>query len=322
MLLTLLLVPLGAIFYLRTIQGRAKLASEWGAPGMAQNQAGRSLTTRRHIPVSLFFFGLTLLFFGLARPAMTVQLPRVAGTVILAMDVSSSMAADDLEPTRMEAAKKAARTFVENQPATIQVGLVAFGSGGLVIQQPASDRVDILAAIDRLAPQGGTSLGQGIFNSLNAIAGEALAIDVSALENGTSQVQIGDYPSAVIVLLTDGENTESPDPLEVAQLAAEANVRIYPVGIGSPDGAVLQIDGFNILTQLDETTLQQIAALTNGTYFLAEDEESLEEIYKDIDLRLSVEGESMEVTSIFAGLSTLLFLAGGFLSLGWFGRMP
>jgi Ca-activated chloride channel family protein len=222
----------------------------------------------------------------------------------------------------MEAAKNAARRFVENQPAAIQVGLVAFGSGGLVIQQPSSDRADILAAIDRLAPQGGTSLGQGIFNSLNAIAGEALAIDVSALEAGTDQVEIGDYPSAVIVLLTDGENTESPDPLEVAQLAAEANVRIYPVGIGSPDGAVIQIDGFNILTQLDETSLQQIAALTNGAYFLAEDEESLEEIYKNIDLRLTVQGESTEVTSIFAGLSTLLFLTGGFLSLGWFGRMP
>ena len=298
------------------------MASEWGALGMAQNQAGRRPTTRRHIPASLFLLGLTLLFFGLARPAMTVQLPRAAGTVILAMDVSSSMAADDLEPTRMEAAKEAARSFVENQPPTIQVGLVAFGSGGLVIQQPSSDRVDILAAIDRLAPQGGTSLGQGIFNSLNAIAGEPLAIDVSALEDGTGQVQIGDYPSAVIVLLTDGENTKSPDPLEVAQLAAEANVRIYPVGIGSPDGAVLQIDGFNILTQLNETSLQQIAALTNGTYYLAEDEGSLQEIYKNIDLRLSIQGESIEVTSIFAGLSTLLFLIGGFLSLGWFGRMP
>jgi Ca-activated chloride channel family protein len=269
-----------------------------------------------------FMLGLTLLLFGLARPEMLVDLPRIEGTVILAFDVSNSMAADDLEPTRIEAAKAAARAFVENQPPTILIGVVAFSNGGLVVQQPTNDQAAVLATIDRLSPQGGTSLGQGIFTSLNAIAGEAIAIDPSALEEDIQSIDVGHYPSAVVVLLTDGENTGSPEPLDVAQVAAEAGVRIYPVGIGSTEGAVLQLEGFNILSQLDDTILQQIAKVTNGSYHHAEDEESLAEIYENIDLRLTISGEMMEVTAIFAGISLLLLLAGGLLSLLWFGRVP
>jgi Ca-activated chloride channel family protein len=126
----------------------------------------------------------------------------------------------------------------------------------------------------------------------------------------------------VVLLLTDGENTSSPDPLEIAQLAAEAGVRIYPVGIGSLEGAILEIDGFRILSQLNETTLQEIANLTNGAYYYAEDSESLQEIYRNVDLQLAVRGERVEVTAIFAGLGLLFFVVGGILSLLWFGRMP
>jgi Ca-activated chloride channel family protein len=145
-----------------------------------------------------FVLGLTLLLFGLARPEMLVDLPRIEGTVILAFDVSNSMAADDLEPTRIEAAKAAARAFVENQPPTILIGVVAFSNGGLVVQQPTNDQAAVLATIDRLSPQGGTSLGQGIFTSLNAIAGEAIAIDPSALEEDIQSIDVGHYPSAVV----------------------------------------------------------------------------------------------------------------------------
>ena len=125
-----------------------------------------------------------------------------------------------------------------------------------------------------------------------------------------------------MLLLTDGENTESPDPLEIAQLAAEAGVRIYPVGIGSAEGTVIQLEGFNVLTQLNEPTLQEIASLTNGSYYHAEDEETLYEIYDTIDLQLATRGEKTEVTALFAGLGLLFFLVGGLLSLFWFGRMP
>lgn len=322
MLLSLLIIPLLVGLYFGAQRKRQQAISALGPLGVVQSSSGKAPGVRRHAPPTVFLLGLTLLLVGLARPEMLIQLPRIEGTVILAFDVSNSMAADDLEPSRIDAAKTAARSFVESQPATILIGVVAFSNGGLVVQQPTADRTAVLSTIERLSPQGGTSLGQGIFTSLNAIAGEAIVIDAEAIDQETQPLDIGDYPSAVILLLTDGENTGPPDPLEIAQVAAEAGVRVYPVGMGSSEGAVLQIDGFSILSQLDETALQEIASLTNGEYYRAEDEAQLQEIYKNIDLQLSLKGEKTEVTAVFAGFSLVFLLLGGALSLVWFGRMP
>ncbi len=322
MLFSLLLVPLLIGFYFWLSRRRLQAAAELGPLGVVQNSSGHHPGKQRHLPYVFFLLGLTFLLLGLARPEMVVNLPRVEGTVILAFDVSNSMAAEDLEPSRLEAAKAAARTFVEDQPSTIKIGVVAFSNGGLIVQPPTEDQAAVLATIDRLSLQGGTSLGQGIFTSLNAIAGKAISIDEAPAEDSLELVQLEDYSTAVIVLLSDGENTGPPDPLEIAQVAAESGVRIYPIGIGSPEGALLQIDGFNILSQLDETTLQEIASMTNGFYYQAEDGESLQDIYKNIDLQLTISGDKMEITAIIAGISLLFFLAGGALSLFWFGRAP
>ena len=322
MLISLLLLPLFSVVYFRLLRRRRQGANDLGPVGLVQNSAGARLGKKRHIPALLFLLGLAFLLFGLARPEMFVDLPRVEGTVILAFDISQSMTADDLQPTRMDAAKAAAVSFVEKQPGTIQIGVVAFSGGGLVVQPPTDDQTAVLATIERLSPQGGTSLGQGIFSALNAITGEAIPVDPAALEEGDLELDIGNYPSAVVLLLTDGENTELPDPLQIAQLAAETGVRIYPVGIGSEEGAVIQIEGFNVLSQLNETTLQDIASLTNGAYYRAEDEESLREVYENVDLQLTISGEKMEVTALFAGLAMLLILLGTALTLFWFGRMP
>lgn len=322
MLLSLLFIPLLIWLYFRLQQKRQQARAALGPLGVVQNSSGSELGKRRHIPALLFLTGLTILFLGFARPEMVVNLPRVEGTAILAFDVSKSMAADDMEPTRIEAAKSAARTFVDNQPSTIRIGVVSFSNGGFVVQQPTDDRAAVLTSIERLSPQTGTSLGQGIFTSLNAIAGEAIAIDPASIEGEAQSIQIGYYPSAVVLLLTDGENTGPPDPLEIAQVAAEAGVRIYPVGIGSLEGTVIQIDGFNVLTQLNETTLQDIAKLTNGNYYHAEDEESLQEIYENVDLRLTINPEKTEITAVIAGISLFFLIIGGALSLLWFGRVP
>jgi Ca-activated chloride channel family protein len=222
----------------------------------------------------------------------------------------------------LQAAKAAAQEFVEDQPPTVRIGVVAFGGTGLVVQPPTDDQAAILASIERLSPQGGTSLGQGIFTSLNAIAGRALSIEeVSAEETGAA-LRLEEYSSAVVILLTDGENTDVPDPLEIAQVAAEAGVRVYAIGVGSQEGTIIQLQGFSILTRLDETRLEQIAEITNGKYFRAEDQEALSEVYENIDLQLTTRGEEMEVTSLAAATSLLLLLLGGGLSLSWFGRVP
>lgn len=327
MLLTLILVPLLAGLYVRLVRQRAQTVDNLGPLGMVQNRRGKPLGRRRHLPVVLFLAGLTFLLLGLSRPELPISLPRIEGTVILAFDVSTSMLADDLEPTRIEATKEAARAFVADQPSTIRVGVVAFGNGGLVVQPPTNIQGDVVAAIDRISPQGGTSLGQGIFTSLNAIAGEPLMIDPEAFAAGElpddlSALDLDDYSSAVVVLLTDGENTAVPEPLAVAQLAAEAGVRIYPVGVGSAEGAVLEVDGYNVVTALNEPLLQNIARVTNGRYYHAADSDTLRDIYETIDLQLTIKGEQMEVTSILAGIGAIFFLVGAGLTMVWFGRIP
>ena len=322
MLITLLSIPILIGLYLRVIQKRKQAVSDLGPLGILQDSSGKSLGFRRHAPPLFFLIGLGLLLFGTSRPEMLVNLPRTEGTVILALDVSSSMTADDFSPTRIDAAKAAARAFIEEQPNTVMIGIVAFSNGGLIVQQPSNDQDALLATIERLTPQGGTSLGHGIFTSLNAIAGEPLSINEATLEEGTPELQIDNSSSAVIILLTDGENTAEPNPLEIALMAAESGVRIYPVGIGSQDGSIIEVDGFNIITQLNKTMLEEIAKLTNGSYYFAEDEESLQEIYENIDLRLTVEGEMSEITSIVAGVSLVFVLIGGVLSILWFGRLP
>lgn len=327
MLITLLLVPLLAWLCVRLVRQRQQAITNLGPLSLVQNTSGKNMGRRRHVPPGLFLLGLTFLLLGMARPEMPVSLPRVEGTVILAFDVSNSMLADDLAPSRIEAAKAAARIFVENQPSTIQIGVVAFSNGGLIVQPPTNVQGDVLATIDRLSPQGGTSLGRGIFTALNAIAEEPIAVDETLLEDGTlpedlPPIEIGDYSSAVIMLLTDGENTSFPDPLAVAQMAADAGVRIYPVGIGSPEGALLEVNGFNVITQLNERALQEIASVTNGQYYRAEDEETLQEIYQNVDLQMTIKGEKMEVTSLLAGIGAFFFLIGGGLAMLWFGRIP
>jgi Ca-activated chloride channel family protein len=322
MLISLLLIPIFIDGYFRLFKRRQRAAAEFGPLSIIQSTTGNLTGRTRHVPPFFFSLGLTFLFFGLARPEMHLDLPRVEGTVILAFDVSNSMAAEDLDPTRMEAAKEAARTFVNNQPETVEIGVVAFSNGGLIVQPPTDDQAAVLATIERLSPQGATSLGQGIFSSLNAIIGEPIPINPDSLEEGVLQIEIDNYSSAVILMLTDGEDTTSLDPLTVAQLAAQAGIRIYPVGIGSPEGTVLEIEGFNIVTTLNETLLMEIASLTNGTYYHAPDAETLQTIYDELDLQLTLSGEKMEVTAIFAGLSIIFFLIGAALSLRWFGRMP
>jgi len=275
----------------------------------------------------LFLVALTILVIALARPEAVIGVPRIEGTVILAFDISGSMAADDLDPTRLEAAKTAAQAFVERQPPTVRIGVVAFSDTGLAVQQATYDQVEVLATIRRLNPSLGTSLGNGILVSLAEI--ETPVEETNFYSNLTPEptsiptpVPEGTYQAGVIVLLTDGENTEDPDPIEIAQTAADRGVRIYPIGIGSAAGTILNIEGFNVFTQLDEALLQAIAEMTGGSYFNAESGEELLGIYENLDRQLVISPEPMEITPLFAGLSILLLLIGGALSMLWFGRVP
>ena len=326
LLWSLAVIPLFVLLYLRMQKRRSQYAIRYGSLGLVQQASGRGVGLRRHIPAILFLLGLTILFVALARPQMVLGLPKVEGIVILAFDVSGSMSAEDFEPTRLEAAKIVARDFVSRQPSTVQVGVVAFSESGFSVELPSNDQAAILASIDRLKPQRGTSLASGIIVSLNTIA------TLTGQDPILSADQQSDAPtpkpepvaenSAVIVLLTDGENNVNPDPLAAAQLAADRGVRIHTIAVGSVEGVTLEVNGFTVHTKVDEATLQQIAGLTEGQYFNAETEEDLETIYKSIEPHLVIEQDETEVTAVFAGLSILILLIGGMLSLFWFSHVP
>jgi Ca-activated chloride channel family protein len=326
MLLTLLLIPLFILLYIRIQRRRQKIVENIGWLGFVQDASGGRAGVRRHIPPILFSIGLTLLLVALARPNAVVSLPGLESTVILSFDVSGSMAAEDMQPTRMEAAKAAAREFVGRQPSNVKIGVVAFSDGGIAVQPPTNDQEAILAAIDRLAPQRGTSLGSGILASLNAIAlnrGEIPVTGDSLTPVPTpTPVPYGTYIPAAIVLLTDGENTTNQDPLEAAQTAAEQGVRVYTIGVGSAAGTTLTVNDFTVFTQLNEPVLQQIASLTDGAYYNAESEEDLREIYQNLDVQVVAKPKKTEITSIFTGISMMFMLVGGAFSLVWFSRLP
>ena len=328
MLVLLLLIPLLVLFYVRLQQRRRRVSASYGSFGFTQSSVGRGPGIRRHIPPVLFIIGLSILMIALARPQTVVSLPKQEGTIILAFDVSGSMAADDLKPTRMEAAKVAARDFIERQPGSVQIGVVAFSDSGFTVQAPTNDQDIILASINRLTPQRGTSVGSGILTSLNTIFrgnGQPANLYSNITPSPTptpTPVPQGTYTNAAIVLLTDGENNERPDPLAVAQTSADRGVRIYTIGIGSPGGTTLHINGFTVHTQLDEAQLRQISQITGGTYFNAESAQDLLAIYDNLDTKLVIKPEKTEVTSIFAGASILVLLIGGLFSLLWFSRLP
>ncbi len=328
MLYSLILIPILIALYLILQHRRRRIAANYQTLSTASEISKHDPGLRRHIPPILFLLALAILGVALARPQTEVSLPHIEGTVILAFDVSGSMAADDFKPTRMEAAKTAAKNFVDHQPTTVRIGVVAFSDNGLTVQTPTNDQDAILTAINRLAPERGTSLASGIVASLKAIdvgAGQPSEIYTNLTPVPTmtpTPVPQGTYGPAVIVLLTDGENNENPDPLLAAQTAASRGVRIYTVGIGSTTGTNLHINGFIVHTQLDEDTLKEISQITGGTYYNAQSEQDLIKIYDNLNPQLVDTPEVTEVTSIFAGVSILLMLIGGIFSLLWFSRLP
>ena len=330
LLYSLLFVPLLLWLYFRAQKRRRDFAARYGSFGVVKDPSRNAMGIRRHIPAFVFLTAIAILLVSVARPQTKVSLPQYQGTVILTFDVSGSMAADDLKPTRMEAAKTAAAEFVKKQPSNILIGVVAFSDGGITVQPPTNDKSKSLETIGRLVPRRGTSLGNGVLVALNTIAvgaGDKPFLKTSstvAPSDTPAPVPApkGWYPSAAVVVLSDGENNESPDPQAIADIAADLGVRVYTIGIGSPGGATLKVDGFTIHTQLDEALLQNVSQITGGNYYNAANEQDLVRIYRDLVPKLSIKTENIEVTSLFAGAGILLFLVAGALSLLWFGRVP
>jgi Ca-activated chloride channel family protein len=273
------------------------------------------------VPFALFAIALTALVVALARPATTVRTPRREGTVVVALDVSNSMRATDVKPSRIEVAKRQAQAFVKRLPAPVRVAVVAFGDGAVQVQAPTLSRAEVKTAIDHVSVGGGTSLGQGLLTSLNTIAGKPVTFDEEALQRDDGQVDVGYFGSATIVSFTDGENTSRPDPLSVAQVASIAGVHVHAIGVGTEAGTVLKVNGFSIATALDSELLKRVATITDGSYHPATDESALGAVVRTVDLRFKLVTQHTEVTAIFAAGAVVLLLAGSLLSLRWLGRV-
>jgi Ca-activated chloride channel homolog len=340
MLAGLLVVPALVFAYVgwqrRAAASRARLAEL----GLRAVGPATRLGWRRHLPAWVLVASVTVLVFALARPEVSLALPKRTGTVLIAIDVSNSMSADDVSPTRLDAARAGALDLVHALPDAVKVGVVAFGDGALVVAQPTSDRQTVTDALARLTPSGGTSTGAGLYTALEAIAGKPLAIvDQAAngdatgvdttVDNGQgdelpfdpANVDVGYYGAAQVVMFSDGENTSGIDPLKVSDLLAAAGVKVTTIAVGTEAGAVIKVDGYSVSTALDSDQLEQIAAATNGTFYAAADADAFGAIADALKLEWRREGQQTEITGVLAAIAAGLLILGASLAAWLLGRV-
>ena len=331
----LLVVPALVLLYLWLLHRRKKTAVRFASVALVKQALGKGPGWRRHVPPALMLLAVTTLLLAVARPMAVLKLPSNQETIILAMDVSGSMRAADVQPNRLVASQEAAKAFVAGLPRSVRIGVVSFAGTAAVVQAPTFSREDVVAAIDRFQLQRGTAIGSGIVLSLatlfpdegidlSQITGQARAMPPGPGDKPKKTVQPvepGSYSSAAIILLTDGQRTTGPDPMEAAKMAAERGVRVYTVGIGTKNGEIIGFEGWSMRVRLDEETLKSIANFTRANYFYAGTAEDLKQVYEGLSSRLVVETKETEITALFAAVGAALAVLAAGLSVWWFGRV-
>src|SRR5918995_860415 len=326
----LLALPASIAFYFFLLRRKKRAALRYASLSIFKEAIGKGLW-RRHLPPAILLLALAAMIAAIARPAAVITLPSHHETVILAIDVSGSMRANDVEPTRIAAAQAAARQFVAGQPRSTRIGVVAFAGSAALVQPPTSNRTDIRAAIDQLQLQHATAVGSGILVSLKAIFPQAdFEVPPARMRNaaaGASRspdfrpVPPGSYSSAAIILLPDGQTTAGPDPVDAARLAAERGVRVFTVGVGTDNGQILTGEGWSMRVRLDEEALKIIADLTRAEYFYAGTAMDLKKIYESLRSRMVMEKKETEITALFSAIAAATVLLSATLSLLWFNRV-
>jgi Ca-activated chloride channel family protein len=342
MLWMLLVAPLLVAAYLWLLRRRKKNALRYASVSLMKVALGPAHRLRRHLPPLFFLLVVIASIIAIARPSAVVTLPSQQQTIMLAMDVSLSMGAKDVDPNRLTAAQLAAKSFVEEYPADTRIGIVAFGATASLVQTPTQNREDLLAAIDRFQLQRGTATGSALYVALATLFPDA-GIDLESLvfKGGLQRyatpaprpdpkpaaekkefkpVQPGSYTSAAIILLSDGRRTTGPDPLDAAKMAAERGVKVYTVGFGTKEGAAIGFEGWSVYVRLDEETLKAIAETTRGEYFHAGTAADLKKVYQSLNAKLVLERKETEITFLFEAAAAVLLLLSLVLSFLWFNR--
>lgn len=312
-LVALALIPVVVGLYYARERRQTRFAARWGSVALLPNVIDRSPGKLRYLPLAILLVALAAMIVGVARPHAVVSVPREEATVVLTLDVSRSMKADDVEPTRLEAAKAAAKAFVAKVPKKFRVGVVSFASRANVALPPTEDRLLVEQSLDSLKPGEGTAIGDAV--ALSAQLGrEQLAED-------------GSRPPKAVLLISDGaRDGGATDPKAAAEKAKSLKVPIYTVLVGTEQGVVEEELPGGLRTRIqvppDPDVLKLVAQVSGGEFFTATDDEGLKAVYEELGSRLGHRDKVREVTDVFAGGSAALLLAGGLLSALWFRRVP
>ena len=351
-LLLLVLIPLAVAIYIWVLRRRRRFAVHYSSLSLVREALPKRSSWRRHLPFAFFLIGLASLIFALTRPVTQVEVPLSRTTIILALDISRSMCATDISPNRLAIAQDAALAFVEDQVEGTQIGLVAFAGFAEVIVPPTNDKAVLQEAIENISTSLGTAIGSATLKSIDAIAEVNPAVEPSGfnlrIEDEGSEPESNDeaFQPDIIVLLTDGANTQGPRPLDAAQQAADRRVRVYTIGFGTTEPGPMvcsqqqlgtdALEGgfrgggfggggggnFRRFLLLDESTLQAVADLTGGSYFRAESADQLLDIFLSLPTKIVLQKETTEISVIFSTLGAILVMVAVSLSLLWFGRLP
>ncbi len=329
-LLLLGALPVIAAIYIWALRRRRRFAVRYSSLTLVRAALPRHSWVRRHLPFALFLLALASLTVALARPVATVRVPAGRATIVLTLDVSRSMLADDIAPSRIAAAQEAALSFIERQEPGTQIAIVAFSGFAELVQPPTDDQRALRSAILSLNTGRRTAIGSGILEALDVIDGisedTAPGGGAGLGAGGAAPVPPGTYAPDIIVLLTDGVSSTGPRPLDAAQRAVERGVRVYTIGFGTESGGLMP-GGFDpwggggFRRGIDEATLQQIADMTGGAYYAAESADQLQQVFRELPLTLVTREETTEISVAFIALGALLAALGVGLSLAW-NRIP
>jgi Ca-activated chloride channel family protein len=345
LLLGLLLVPVLVGLYAWAQRRRSRYAVRFTNLDLLANIAPRRPAWRRHVPPAIYLAAVAALVLGLARPTMVVAVPREDATVVLAMDVSGSMKATDVAPSRLAAAREAARSFIDQLPEGVRVGIVAFATRPVTLVQPTTDRAQLDAALDGLQALDGTAMGDALMQVLDLAeaiqAGDAATQGDAGTADGTTPSPSTDSslapessadqptgePVVAAILLSDGANSVGEtEPLAAAERGASLGVPIYTIALGTAEGQVEVQDetGQPVVIDVppDRTTLAQIAEITGATAFDAPTADDLSAVYANLQSRVGYTNEEQEITSWFAAGALVLVVVAAGLSAVWFGRLP
>ena len=338
----LLLLPLLMLLYWWLLRRRRQASLRFASLSIVREAMGKGPGWRRHVPPFLLLLAFAAMLLASARPMATIVLPSTEQTIILAMDVSGSMRAEDVEPNRLVASQNAAKAFLADLPRHVKVGIVAFAGTAQVVQPITLSREDLVAAIDKFQLQRATAIGSALVVALGELfpgqgidlasltygrnpdpfAPQGRAIDQPKTEQKPFEpVAPGSYGSAAVILLTDGQRTTGVDTAEAAKMAADRGVRVYTVGVGTVDGEIIGFEGWSMRVRLDEDTLKEVAKTTMGEYFYAGTAENLKQVYQSLSTRLTVQKKETEISGLLALLAALLVMISAGLSLAWFNRV-